>query len=71
MSDSAIAAEGPVEYWTRIEFKLGDGLWQQLDIGGPTEDGTRSAYKSWSDSGLDLVRNVRLLRREYTLIESC
>lgn len=62
-----MATEGPLEYWTRFELRLGD-RWQLTSI-GPGKDDARTAYEHWSQETSGNVRNVRFLRRGYTVTD--
>ncbi|MGH3556440.1 hypothetical protein [Mycobacterium sp.] len=60
--------EGPIEYWVRFDFRFGDGTTDQRDF-GPVND-EAAAHRTYDEYVKDPnLINVRLLRREYTVIE--
>jgi hypothetical protein len=64
------AAEGPIEYWVRYDFRFSDGTWEPREFGPRYNEGdAQKDHEAVSNDTSGNVSNVRLLRHEYTVVE--
>lgn len=66
---SSNVSEGSSEYYVRYQFRLGDGQWESVAFGPTDEADARRFYKRLANEDSANIRQPRLLRRTYILVE--
>lgn len=62
-------SEGSTEYYVRYQFRLRDGQWESVAFGPTDEADARRFYKRLSQEDSANIRQPRLLRHTYILVE--
>ena len=67
---SSNVSEGSSEYYVRFQLQLGDGQWESVAFGPTDEADARRFYTRLVQQASANIRQLRLLRHGYTVIES-
>ncbi len=62
-------SEGSSEYYVRFQFQLGDGQWESVAFGPTDEADARRFYKRLATEESPHIRQPRLLRHGYAIVE--
>ena len=62
-------SEGSSEYYVRFQLQLGDDQWESVAFGPTDEADARRFYKRLAKQESANVRQLRLLRHGYTVVE--
>jgi hypothetical protein len=62
-------SEGSDEYYVRYQFQLGDGQWESVAFGPTDEADARRFYKRLSKDESVNIKQPRLLKRVYIVVE--
>ena len=62
-------SEGSSEYYVRFQLQLGDGQWESVAFGPTDEADARRFYTRLAKQASANIRQLRLLRHGYTVVE--
>lgn len=66
---SGNVSEGSTEYYVRFQFQLGDGQWESVAFGPTDEADARRFYRRLAKEDSLNIRQPRLLRHTYIVVE--
>lgn len=66
---SSNVSEGSSEYYVRFQFQLGDGQWESVAFGPTDEADARRFYRRLAKEESANIRQPRLLRHGYAVVE--